>query len=153
MMTPLPPVQLCQGITALSEKLSLISNLNLPRCILRPSPLILLLLLGRRGRPSPHYKLISGSWREQSIESQNCSGWKRPSRSLSPSSTQPYHPNPNNPLLNDVPEHHIQTVCIQKIQVNALLALACGANGEFNSYLRLWRPLVWAAVESEVSWQ
>ena len=68
MMTPLPPVQLCQGITALSEKLSLISNLNLPRCILRPSPLILLLLLGRRGRPSPHYKLISGSWREQSIE-------------------------------------------------------------------------------------
>ena len=44
---------LCQCITTLSEKKSfLISNLNLPWGILRPSPLVLLLLPGRRGRGS-----------------------------------------------------------------------------------------------------
>ena len=42
------------------------------------------------------------------IESQNRSGWKRPSRSSSPTTTQPSYP--NKPPLNHVLEHHIQTV-------------------------------------------
>ena len=44
------------------------------------------------------------------IESQNRSGWKRPSRSSSPTTTWPYYPNSNNPPLNHVPEHHIQMI-------------------------------------------
>ena len=48
----------------------------------------------------------SSSVNHRIIESKNCSGWKRPPRS----STQPYNPNSNNPLLNHVPEQHSQMV-------------------------------------------
>ena len=43
----------------------LISNLNLPWPTLRPSPLILSLLAGRRGRPPPRHIFLSGHCRER----------------------------------------------------------------------------------------
>ena len=52
---------LCQCFTTLSEKKCfLIPDLNFPRHSLRPFPLILLLLPGKRGWPPPHYNLQGG---------------------------------------------------------------------------------------------
>ena len=53
---------LFQCSSPLSEKkFFLISNLNLPWCNLRPLPLVLSLLPGRKGQPPPHSKLLSRS--------------------------------------------------------------------------------------------
>jgi len=48
-----------QHLPTLSEKCLLMSNLNVPWCNLRPLPLILWLVCGRRGRSPPHHNLLS----------------------------------------------------------------------------------------------
>lgn len=45
------------------KKFFIISQLNFPRCILRPFHLVLSLFPGRRDQPPPGYSLLSGSCR------------------------------------------------------------------------------------------
>ena len=76
-----PLGSLCHCLSTLAEKKwFLTQNLNLPWCNLKPLPLILSLLPGRRGQPPPHHNLLSGSCRE---------GWGLPWASSSPDWTIP----------------------------------------------------------------
>ena len=102
---------LCQCITTLSQnKLFLTSNLNLPQCNLRPSPLVL--SPGRRGQPPPHYNLPSGSCREWYGHHWASSSpvWTIPAPSATPHKTCASDPSP---ALLPFSEHlHLFFICI-----------------------------------------